>query len=261
MPLWPLAGLILSLALHLSVGAQTSATGYPTSAAMFVADGFDFPVGKPDGEGFYKARGYSPNGHLGEDWNGRGGGDTDLGLPVFAIGHGMVMFAQDYGLGWGNVVILRHAYDEGTTRKFIDSLYGHLDRVDVRPGQHVRRGQQVGTIGNNRGMYDAHLHLEVRRDLRVGMMRHLFPRDERVYFSPTDFIAARRSLPARTTTGIVPINTFVAGTPPEYRQQTGPQPSRSSAHSPGLRVPSLSEQMRAGGREWDMDGFEALRKR
>jgi hypothetical protein len=31
-----------------------------------LADGFDFPVGIPDGQGYYKARGFRPNGHLGE---------------------------------------------------------------------------------------------------------------------------------------------------------------------------------------------------
>ncbi|HEY1080753.1 MAG TPA: hypothetical protein VGE29_00740, partial [Prosthecobacter sp.] len=50
-----------------------------------LADGFDFPVGKPDAAGYYKARGYWPNGHMGEDWNGNGGGDSDLGAPIYAM--------------------------------------------------------------------------------------------------------------------------------------------------------------------------------
>ena len=58
-------------------GAQAPRpAGQFQQAATFLADGFDLPVGKPDGEGYYKARGYRPNGHLGEDWNGKGGGDT-----------------------------------------------------------------------------------------------------------------------------------------------------------------------------------------
>jgi len=43
-----------------------------------VADGFDYPVGKPDAKNYYKARGMclrSPT-HFGEDWNGTGGGNT-----------------------------------------------------------------------------------------------------------------------------------------------------------------------------------------
>lgn len=179
-------------------------------AATYMADGFDIPVGKPDGEGYYKARGYRPNGHLGEDWNGKGGGDSDLGDPVYSCANGVVLFAQDFGHGWGNVVIVRHAYEEGGQLKFADSLYGHLDQMQTRYGQHVRRGQQIGTIGTGGGLYDAHLHFEIRKELRLGMARHRFPRDDRSYFSPTDFILARRRLPATSTTAMVPINTFVA---------------------------------------------------
>ena len=75
-----------------------------------LADGFDYPVGKPDGAGYYIFRGFSPNGHLGEDWNGSGGGDSDEGDPVYSIAHGVVVFSEDYKKGWGNVVIVRHAY-------------------------------------------------------------------------------------------------------------------------------------------------------
>ena len=173
------------------------------------ADGFDFPVGKPDGEGYFRARGFRANGHLGEDWNGRGGGDTDLGDPVHAVAHGVVVFAQNFKHGWGNVVIVRHAYDEGGQTKFADSLYGHLDQIDVRENQQLRRGQQIGTIGTGGGLYSAHLHLEIRKDLRVGMARHRFPKDDKVYFSPVDFINAHRQIKAPIAVVAVPANTFV----------------------------------------------------
>ena len=73
-----------------------------------LADGFDLPVGKPDARGYYKARGFKAHGHLGEDWDGVGGGDTDLGDPVFAIGDGVVVFARDCHQGWGNVISELH---------------------------------------------------------------------------------------------------------------------------------------------------------
>jgi len=177
-------------------------------AATLMADGFDFPVGKPDAEEYYKSRGYRPNGHLGEDWNGKRGGDTDLGDPVWSCANGLVVYAENFGHGWGNVVIVRHVYEERGQRKFADSLYGHLDRILCRMGQHVRRGQQLGTIGTGGGRYDAHLHFEIRKELRVGMARHRFPRDERVYWDPTTFIAARRKIIPSAATAMVPINTF-----------------------------------------------------
>ncbi|PYK03232.1 MAG: hypothetical protein DME63_03990, partial [Verrucomicrobia bacterium] len=129
-----------------------------------LADGFDFPVGKPDARGYYKARGVRLHGHLGEDWDGVGGGDTDLGDPIYTIGDGVVVFARDCHQGWGNVVIVRHAYREGSVVRNVDSLYGHLEKILVRRGQAVRRGQQVGTMGTAHGLYDSHLHLEVRKN-------------------------------------------------------------------------------------------------
>jgi murein DD-endopeptidase MepM/ murein hydrolase activator NlpD len=179
-------------------------------AATLMADGFDAPVGKPSGEGYYLSRGYRANGHLGEDWNGKGGGNTDLGDPVYAIAHGVVVFAENFAHGWGNVVIVRHAYEEGGQRKFVDSLYGHLDRILVRDGQQLKRGQQLGTIGTGGGLYEAHLHLEMRKDIRVGMARHRFPHDDTVYLSPVEFIAAHRRLKPSVSVAAVPMHTFVA---------------------------------------------------
>jgi hypothetical protein len=184
-------------------------------ATVPLADGFDLPVGRDGTKEYYKARGYRPNGHLGEDWNGKGGGDTDLGDPVYSTAHGLVVFAQDYRMGWGNVVIIRHAYLEGGETKYVDSLYGHLHQIMVREGQQVRKGTQVGTIGNNRGMYDAHLHFEMRKNIQIGMFRSSFARDFSNYWDPTSFIVARRTLPAGQLVQ-VPINTFPAAPPAAY---------------------------------------------
>jgi murein DD-endopeptidase MepM/ murein hydrolase activator NlpD len=91
------------------------------------ADGFDFPIGNADGKGVYtdKATGKNHDGwyiatqfaeqydlgiHPGEDWNGRGGGNTDLGQDVFAVANGRVAFAEHCGRLWGNVVIIEHIF-------------------------------------------------------------------------------------------------------------------------------------------------------
>lgn len=220
----------------------------PKEAPTYMADGFDLPVGKPDAEGYYKARGYRPNGHLGEDWNGKGGGDTDLGDPVYACANGVVLYSQNFGHGWGNVVIIRHVYEEGGQRKFVDSLYGHLDQIQTRYGVHVRRGQQIGTIGTGGGLYDAHLHFEIRKELRLGMARHRFPRDDRSYYSPTDFILARRRLPMSATTAKVPINTFA--------QYNLAEPAEESAEPKGFILPGAK-----GGpakKDWKPNRYEDL---
>lgn len=178
------------------------------SAFVKLADGFDFPVGKPEAQGYYKARGFRSHGHLGEDWDGVGGGDTDLGDPIYVIGDGVVVFARDCHMGWGNVVIVRHSYREGGSIKTIDSLYGHLNSILVKRGQAVVRGQKIATLGNAHGLYDAHLHLEVRKNLEIGMSRAAFARDFSNYYDPSQFILSHRHLSTSGGTYRVAMNTF-----------------------------------------------------
>lgn len=204
-----LAVLALLLALSAMAFAQDAR---PKTARVPLADGFDYPVGKPDADGYYKARGLrlrSPV-HYGEDWNGRGGGDTDLGDPVYSIGEGVVTFAHDVRQGWGNVVIIRYAYRDPASGqvRFIDALYGHLKDMLVKVGQIVKRGQQVGTIGNNRGMYAAHLHFEIRHNLSIGMHRDSVARDMTNWADPTEFIKKYRRLNRDWGQAAMPVGTY-----------------------------------------------------
>jgi murein DD-endopeptidase MepM/ murein hydrolase activator NlpD len=177
-----------------------------------LADGFDFPVGKPDAKGYYKARGLRLNSprHFGEDWNGRGGGNTDLGDPVYNIADGIVTFAHNVHQGWGNVVIIRHGYRDPTSGKvkFIDSLYGHLDKMSVKTGQIIKRGHQVGTIGTNFGMYPAHLHFEIRHNITIGMQRNGVTADLTNWADPTQFINKFRRLNREWGKATVPTGTY-----------------------------------------------------
>jgi murein DD-endopeptidase MepM/ murein hydrolase activator NlpD len=173
-----------------------------------LAGGFDFPIGKPDAQGYYKARGFQTRGHLGEDWDGTGGGDTDMGDPVFVIGDGVVVFARDCHQGWGNVIIVRHAYREGGSVRNIDSLYAHCQKILVKKGQAVTRGQQIAAIGNAHGLYDAHLHFEIRKNLAIGMSRDKFAKDLSNYCDPTQFIAGHRHLQSTGGNWRIAMNTF-----------------------------------------------------
>ena len=174
-----------------------------------LADGFDFPVGKPDAQGYYKARGFRSHGHLGEDWDGIRGGDTDLGDPICSIGEGLVVFARDCHMGWGNVIIVRHSYRENGVVKNIDALYGHLNKMLVHRGQAVARGQEIATMGTAHGLYDAHLHLEIRKNIEIGMSRSAFARDFSNYYDPSQFILTHRHLSTTGGTYRVAMNTFV----------------------------------------------------
>jgi murein DD-endopeptidase MepM/ murein hydrolase activator NlpD len=165
---------------------------------MKLADGFDYPVGKTDGKNYYKARGMrlTVPVHFGEDWNGKGGGDSDLNDPIYACADGVVTFATDLKAGWGRVVLIRHAYREPETGqvKYVDSQYGHLRSILVKKGDMVKRGQKIGTMGNNRGMYAAHLHFEIRYNLSIGMWRESVARTTKNWADPTKFIKGHRRL-------------------------------------------------------------------
>jgi murein DD-endopeptidase MepM/ murein hydrolase activator NlpD len=251
---------VLGAAMAALVAAPEQApTPKPQVTRTRIADGFDFPVGKPNADGYYKARGFRPNGHLGEDWNGLRGGNSDLGAPIYTMGHGLVVFARDVRLGWGNVVVIRHVFYENGKLVTVDSLYGHLDRILVKENQQVVRGQLIGTMGTNRGMYPAHLHFEVHKNITMGVTRNGFKHDFTNYYSPTEFINARRKLQGGGRTTLVAINTFTdtrtfaapnkGGTSiPKENSATVVPPSSSKTtepRKPGFRV----------NRFGDLDGF------
>ncbi len=146
------------------------------------ADGFDFPFGDGEGggrytdlktgrryDGWYLAtrftESYSLGLHTGEDWNGSGGGDTDLGQPVYAVANGRVVFARNCGRLWGNVVVVEHLFYENHARREIRSLYAHLNEIKVGEGEEVRRRQLIATVGQDpEKLFNAHLHVELRTD-------------------------------------------------------------------------------------------------
>ena len=84
---------------------------------------------------------------------------NDVGANVYAAGDGVVHFAGRTAGGYGVVIELSHGYG-------YSSLYAHLDKVLVRPGQTVRRGELIGKCGRSGLVSGPHLHFEVRRDGR-----------------------------------------------------------------------------------------------
>ena len=202
----------LLLAIGLCSTLISSALCDSNITATRIADGFDFPLGSPNAEGYYKSRGFSIIGHLGEDWVSAAGPGVAYQKPVSAIGTGVVTLARDFRRAWGNVVVIRHAYLEGGQVKFVDSLYGHLDKILVAEGQPVNRGQQIGTVGNAHGLYPPHLHFEVHKNLTIGVVHTAFTRDFNNYQDPTTFVSAHRNLKMSRDIVSVAMNTYVMPT-------------------------------------------------
>lgn len=181
-----------------------STVNLPERNKIKVADKFNFPVGQPDGKGYYKAqnhgdvnKSFGGNLHLGEDWNGIGGGNTDLGDTVYAIANGKINYSDDAGPGWGNVIKISHLVS-GDTSYYVESLYGHLNERFVSVDSIVEIGTPIGTIGNAGGTYLAHLHLELRSGKNNpvgGGYTHSLPPEQ---LNPTQFIKSHRTIPIET---------------------------------------------------------------
>ncbi|HRQ61963.1 MAG TPA: M23 family metallopeptidase, partial [Alphaproteobacteria bacterium] len=69
---------------------------------------------------------------------------------------GQVVYAGNELRGSGNLVLVRH--DNGYM-----TAYAHLDRIDVRPGMKLARGQTLGTVGSTGSVREPQLHFEIRR--------------------------------------------------------------------------------------------------
>ena len=79
------------------------------------------------------------------------------GTEVFATGNGVVVKVEQGQRGYGNVVMIDHGFGFKT-------LYAHLSSYSVRAGQHVKRGDVVGRIGNSGMSMAPHLHYEVLKN-------------------------------------------------------------------------------------------------
>lgn len=159
----------------------------------YISDGFDYPVGIPDGKGYYNAQAFTKNYHLGDDWNGVNGGDSDYGDSFHATSHGYVTFTGDLGRrsGWGKVIRVLHKL-ENHPLDYVESLYAHCSEIKVKEGDYVKKGQVVGLIGNADGLYKAHLHFEIRNNIFMGIGSGYSSNFEG-YLNPTMFIDANRT--------------------------------------------------------------------
>lgn len=160
--------------------------------ALPVAQGFDFPLRPPDASGVFVSLGFNEENHLGEDWT-TAQGDKDLGEPVYSVADGWVTLAVDFEGMWGKVIMIASRLPEkdSSQLKVVEVMYAHLDSLLVKPYTFVKRGQQIGTVGNAGGAYKAHLHWEMRDAVGRGLGGGFSERIDG-WISPSDFIATHR---------------------------------------------------------------------
>ncbi len=91
-----------------------------------------------------------------QSWRAHKGVDyaAPVGTPVRTVGEGTVDFAG-WQNGYGNVVQIQHSNERST-------LYAHLSRIEVKKGQRVEQGQQIGAVGMTGWTTGPHLHFEFR---------------------------------------------------------------------------------------------------
>jgi murein DD-endopeptidase MepM/ murein hydrolase activator NlpD len=82
-----------------------------------------------------------------------------VGTPIYAPADGVVIFSGKRN-GFGNFVMIAHGYG-------IVTGYGHNAQNLVSPGQVIRRGDQVATVGQSGRSTGPHLHYEIAVNGRV----------------------------------------------------------------------------------------------
>ncbi|NJR41870.1 MAG: M23 family metallopeptidase [Akkermansiaceae bacterium] len=127
--------------------------------------------------------------HTGDDLNGIGGMNSDLGDPVYSVADGLVIYAAQSSPGWGNIIVIAHRTSNGQP---VHSMYAHLERIDVSPGNLIARGTPIGTVGTANGYYPAHLHFEMRTSdgVDIGAGYAAYPLNR---MDPTATISALRN--------------------------------------------------------------------
>jgi murein DD-endopeptidase MepM/ murein hydrolase activator NlpD len=158
-----------------------------------IADEFDTPLRPPDGAGVVDSLPYlgdEAKMHLGEDWT-TAKGDAALGEPVYSVADGWVAVAFDFANAWGKAVFIDYRLPDGRYPPYVEVMYAQLDSMTVTAGQFVKRGQQIGTVGNAQSTYVAHLHWEVRTAVGIGPgLGYDSHHDNRL--GPSEFLAAHR---------------------------------------------------------------------
>jgi len=82
---------------------------------------------------------------------------SHIGTELLATGDGVIKEAEYSNGGYGRLIIINHGFG-------YETRYAHCDKILVKPGQKVKRGEVIGTLGNTGRSTGPHLHYEVRKN-------------------------------------------------------------------------------------------------
>lgn len=106
----------------------------------------------PSGNHFLSGYDFAPSAnHFGIDIDG------NLNDPIYAADSGVVVYAGWNNWGYGNMIVVDHGNSW-------QSLYAHLNSMNVACGSPVYQGDLIGAIGNTGNSSGAHLHFELMSD-------------------------------------------------------------------------------------------------
>lgn len=117
--------------------------------AVVAAAGYRWPISNFTITTYFGRRGVFQRFHTGIDLA------APIGTPIYAARAGQVDTAGWSRYGYGLHVIINHGGAQET-------LYAHMSRIVVRPGQWVDRGDLIGYVGSTGWSTGPHLHFEVR---------------------------------------------------------------------------------------------------
>ncbi|BDS06187.1 hypothetical protein NT6N_12270 [Oceaniferula spumae] len=140
----------------------------PTATRMSAAMGSEHGALTYNAQPFWSDNAKRGGHHTGDDFNGIGGMNTDLGDPVYAVANGLAVYRGEPSSGWGNTLILAHRGKKG---ELLLSMYSHLDQIHAPYGSIISRGETIGTVGTANLNYPAHLHLEMHNSAGVHIGR------------------------------------------------------------------------------------------
>lgn len=128
----------------------------PTERAYFLDASLGLPL---DASLFYVSSSYGLRKNpVSGQWKEHKGVDfaASEGTPVKAVKSGTIALAKKNDSVFGNYIIIKHNENAMT------SVYAHLSKLKVEPGQTVKKGDVIGYVGQTGMATGPHLHFEIR---------------------------------------------------------------------------------------------------